>query len=536
MKRRLYYNGHILTMNNAEPLADYVLTEDDRIADLGKSDRIQQYLSEGAEGVDLQGRLMLPGFIDSHIHMLTAALNRFKLDISGMTFGTVDDMLRYVQEKKQGTKEPWISVFGFSEENIGTGQMVTRSDIDRFFPHVPVTVIRVCGHMCIINSSVIERLDKEKMESVAGGAFKKDDRGAYTGLATEGAQQYVLDNMPSADQETVLAFLAKEQELLLQNGITAIHDAGTDMMPPREYVKVYEEMNRRSLLKLRTYLMIRPGENEPFEDFCTYADELRAGHKGDPYLRIGSVKLFSDGSFGSRTAALNAPYMGEPENTGLLLRARLDQYIRPSADAGWQVAVHAIGDRSTGYVADLYSGSEKKKTDRLRIEHAELLNDSLIETIRKNHILIMTQPIFIREFGNTYLRNLGEERAMHIQPIRTLLKNGINVGFGTDYPVDDPNPLLGIRTAMTREIGDSGKPLNRTEAISFLEAVKCYTIRNAYGAFCEDSMGSIERGKYADFAILSGIEAGADGEIRDIAGAVVEMTVIGGKTVFLKGN
>ena len=160
------------------------------------------------------------------------------------------------------------------------------------------------------------------------------------------------------------------------------------------------------------------------------------------------------------------------------------------------------------------------------------MDEGLIEMIRDNRILIMTQPIFIREFGNTYFSNLGEERAMHIQPIRTLLDQGITVGFGTDYPVDDPNPLLGIRTAMTREIKNSCKRLNEAEGIGFDEAVRCYTINNAYGAFEEAHMGSIEPSKYADFVVLAGIVPDSDGKFRHLDDAAVDMTVIGGETVF----
>ncbi|NLU24573.1 MAG: amidohydrolase [Clostridiales bacterium] len=535
MKRRIFYNGRILTMNDAQPTAGYVLTQGDRVVELGSADRVAAYLAEGVEPVDLQGNMMLPGFIDSHIHMLTAALNRLKLDISGMRFDTIEEMLYYIRREKENSSDSWISVFGFSEENIREGRMVTRTDLDGVFPNIPVTIIRVCGHMCVVNSAAIRRLNREKMEHICGGAFQKDEKGTYTGIATEGAQQYVLDSMPAADEETILQYLESEQRYLLQNGITAIHDAGTDMMLPRDYVAIYERLDGRKQLKLRTYLMLRPGDNELFASFDEYVRERRLAHEGTASrLQIGCVKLFADGSFGSRTAAVTEPYTGEPDNTGLLLNTRLNQYATVAADAGYQVAVHAIGDRATGYVANLYKQSCKREQDRLRIEHAELLDDGLIRTIRENKLLIMTQPIFIREFGNTYFNNLGQDRAMHIQPIKTLLENGVTVGFGTDYPVDSPDPFFGIHAAMTRQIGNSQRILNGDEAIDFTQAIKCYTIRNAYGAFSEDCMGTIEPGKYADFAIVSGLVSDADGQVTDVCRAKVEQTVIGGETVFTR--
>lgn len=533
MEQKIYYNGTIFTMDDAVPTAKFVVTQGDRIAVVQTDGSIEDYIAQGAQPVDLHGTCMLPGFIDSHIHMLTAALNRRKLDISDMFFDTVSDMLDYVYRQTKSVNEPWVSVFGFSEENIKDNRMVTRWDIDAVFPEKPVTIIRVCGHMCIVNSAVIERLDKSRMESIVGGEFKKDTTGEYTGLATEGAQQYVLDSMPQVDEQTVIAYLRNEQDLLIKNGITAIHDAGTDMMLPKDYVRLYEKAENSGKLRIRTYLMVRPEEDESFTAFDCYLRELKERYAGNNFLRFGSVKLFADGSLGSATAAIKFPYEGQEDNLGLLLNVRLDQYVVKSADAGHQVAVHTIGDRGTEYVSNLYAQSALKKQDRLRLEHAELLDTELIDQIRENELLVMTQPIFIREFGSTYFKRLGEERAMHIQPLKTLLDKGIMVGFGTDYPVDDPNPLLGIHAAMTREIKGSDKSLNEAEKIDFLRAVKCYTLTNAYSAFQEKEMGSIETGKYADFVILSGLKYDDSGAVFDVSQAKVEQTVIGGKTAYL---
>lgn len=532
MDRKLYYNGPILTMNEAAPVVDYVLTEGDKIVEIGMADGLAKHLAAGTDAVDLQGRMMLPGFIDSHLHMLSAALNQLKLDLTDLTFDTIDDMLAYVKKEKGSSGDSWISAFAFFEENIGEHRIVTRQDIDKVFPDIPVTIIRVCGHMGIINSKAMEKLDPEKMANIVGGEFKKDANGEYNGQATEGALQYVLDNMPAADEETILKYLQGQQQYLISQGLTAIHDAGTDMMMPHDYVDIFEKMNEKGLLKIRTYLMARPGEDETPESFEQYLSALKAKNSPDGRLTIGAVKMFSDGSLGGRTAAINEHYQDEPDNTGLLLNERIDQYADYLINAGHQMAIHAIGDRSTGYVADTYCRAANKEGTRQRIEHAELLNDELIDTFKKNNIYIMTQPIFIREFGVTYFNNLGQDRAMQIQPLKTLLEKGIVVGFGTDYPVDDPNPLLGIHAAMTRQIKNCDKLLNEAEKISFADAVKCYTYGSACGAFCESAMGSIEPGKFADFVVLSGLQADASGTVTDVTSAVVDLTIIGGETLY----
>ncbi len=529
-KKILYRNGKILTMDRALPTADYVLTEDDRISAVGLGMPGKE-LTKADEQIDLGGCVMVPGFIDSHIHMLTAALNRLRINIGERYFDSVDDMLRSLRDECGERSAEWLSIFGFSEENIASGEMVTRKALDRYFPKQPVTVIRVCGHLCVVNSEAIGRLDPKKMEQIRDGAFLKDENGEYNGLATEGAQQYVLDSMPAPDRETVIRGMLKEQDLLIHYGITSIHDAGTDMLPPREYVKLYQEMDRRGLLRLRTSLMVRPGEEESFAEFSEWLSR-QTGEKEARRLKLGAVKLFADGSFGSRTAAVSEPYEGEAENRGLLLRERPERYIPPAADAGIQVAVHSIGDRATAMIAGLYSRSEGRHTARLRIEHAELLDEKLIGTIRDNGILIMTQPVFLYEFGQTYLKNLGQERSRRIQPIRSLLEQGVNVGFGTDYPVDSADPLLGIRTAMERKAKDGALILNRAESIDFTEALRCYTARNAYAAFQERETGMIRRGMQADFAVISGLIRNEDGALCVPETASVDRTVIAGDCVW----
>lgn len=534
MDRKLYYNGPIFTMNDAAPTADYVLTEGDKVVEVGMADGLAKHLASGVASVDLQGRTMLPGLIDSHLHMLSAALNQLKLDLTDLPFDTIDDMLTFVKKEKGDSGDSWISAFSFFEENIGEHRIPTCKDLDKFFPDIPVTIIRSCGHMGIINTKAMEQLDADKMANIVGGEFKKDETGAFNGQATEGALQYVLDNMPSADEEVILKYMQNQQQYLISQGLTAIHDAGTDMMQPHDYMDIFEKMNDRGLLKIRTYLMARPGEDETPEAFEKYLSGFKAKNKPGSRLTFGSVKMFSDGSLGGRTAAITAHYQDEPDNFGLLLNERIDLYADYLVKTGHQMAIHAIGDRSTAYVADIYSRAADKASTRQRIEHAELLNDELIETIKNNNIYIMTQPIFIREFGVTYFNNLGQDRAMQIQPLKTLLEKGIVVGFGTDYPVDHPNPLLGIHAAMTRQIKNCDKLLNEEQKISFTDAVKCYTYGSACGSFSEKEMGSIEPGKYADFVILSGLKADASGTVTDVSSAVVDLTIIGGETLYCR--
>ena len=507
MSRILYYNGKMITLNELQPNADYLLSADGVIAEVGSS---YGNIPEGLdfeEAVDLNGKVVIPGFIDSHMHMLTGAFSKMQVDVNDLQFETVEDMVRYIKASA-ASSDGWIRAAGFTEENIKEGRMPTKADLDAVIRDQPVILTRCCGHLSVVNSAVLDALDKEDMRTIRGGEFQADQNGQFTGIITEAAQQYILDRIPMPPKETILQKLEEEQQALIQKGICSIHDAGTDQVLPHEYIDIYRTFADSGKLKIRTYLMARPEDGEPFEQFVSMMGELKKAYPPETSrLFFGAVKLFADGSIGGRTAAINGSYADEPENHGLLLAERLNRYIKPTHSAALQLSVHAIGDRATEYVADqIIASSENEKETasedvRHRIEHAELLNEELIQKLKAHNFLIMAQPRFITEFGNTYRKNLGDA-AETIQPLRTLMETGIPVGFGTDYPVVDANPMLGIESAVNRTVKNSGVPLNEAERISFIDSLKAYTLMGAYGAFTEKLQGSLENGKFADFVVL----------------------------------
>lgn len=532
MSRILYYNGDFITLEKEMPQANYVMTVDGIITEMGLG-RPPEELDFDAV-VDLGGKPVVPGFIDSHLHMLTGALTKLQIDLNNRRFRDVVHMAEFVGERAAEGKG-WIRAYGFTEDNLMNPGIPTRAELDQAIPDRPVIITRVCGHLSIVNSAALEKLDALKMATIVGGEFKKGSDGKYNGIVTEAAQQYVLDNIPAPDTEEIFFRLQGEQRHLLSKGICSIHDAGTDQLLPRDYVEIYKEFNKAGKLALRTYLMMRPDDNEDFAAFAEQVKELKKQY--DPAksrLFFGAVKLFADGSLGGRTAAVRKGYVDEPENKGLLLSERLDRYVEKVHKAGLPVAVHAIGDRAVEYCLDLIEKSQADAPAEImhRIEHAEYLESDLIERLKKCGAYIAAQPGFIREFGNTYRKVIGDE-AEKIQPLKTLLKEGITFGFGTDYPVIDADPIKGIAAAVFRRVKGSPDPLNAEEALTVEEAIKAYTLDSAKGAGTDHLQGSLKRGKFADFTVLDRdirLSASAD----EMEETQIIATVVGGELLYQK--
>jgi len=519
-------------MEKDAPRADYLLSEDGVIKEIGSGRPL--YCDKWDEGVDLGGKTVVPGFIDSHLHMLTGALTKLQIDLNDMKFADVMQMIEYIRDEAPDGKG-WIRAFGFSEDNLGDVRLPSKEDIDKIISDRPVIITRVCSHLSIINSAALKLLDSEKAASIEGGEFKKDENGSYSGIITETAQQYVLDNIPAPSEEEIFSKLIKEQDYLLSKGICSIHDAGTDQLPPDEYVELYRKFNETGKLALRTYLMIRPDDNRDFESFAEKVRTLKREYTPErSKLFFGAVKLFADGSLGGKTAAVRRSYKGEKNNRGILLDERLARYIGDVNKAGFQLAIHAIGDRAVEACLNLIEESSKKDGSMAmhRIEHAELLTEDLIKRIKSGNIFIAAQPAFIYEFGHTYRKVLGED-AERIQPLKTLIKRNIKVGFGTDYPIIDVDPLKGIAAAMWRNVKNDTAPLKEKEKLSIEESVTAYTTGSASGSGTEHLQGSLKKGKFADFAVLDK-DIYAVSTPEEMEKIHVLATVVGGELLYQK--
>lgn len=533
MKTAIIRNANILTLDPKRPYANEMIIKGGLIVELGRTGELSFPKTAHDQIFDLKGSAVLPGFIDSHLHMLTAGLTKLQVDLNNLEKMCIPAMLALV--KKQAPEEGWVRAFGLEEARLAEGRMPTCADLDEVFPERPVIITRVCGHVSAINSAAMKAVGiGQDVENINGGEFKRDASGRLTGLVAERAQQYVLDRIPPYRDALILSKLAKEQVHLLQNGVCSIHDAGTDQIGVPDYVRNYIRFYGENKLKLRTYLMIRPIAGKSYEYMEDYLNGLKQNYRPEKdRLYFGAVKLFADGSIGGRTAGVYEAYAGEPGNKGLLLDESLDYYVTRCHASGFQVSVHAIGDRAAEYAIDrVIEGNRHKPRagHRHRVEHCELCSPSIINKLAENGILAMMQPAFIHEFGAGYQRNLTPERAARIKPIKTLLSRGVGIGFGTDYPVVSVNPFLGLDDAMRRIMGENGRPLNQEECIDLMQALRCYTLGSAFGSFTEQLQGTLEIGKFGDYiAVDKSLEQICLGGIRD---CLVEQTAIGGEVLF----
>ena len=492
---------HPLTdAETGEPSTEAVAVRDGEVVRVDSAYEVEFLDGVETEVVDLDGRTLLPGFIDAHTHLAMVGRYQRDADLSGVDSpGTCLDLLR---ERRDETAEGWILGFGYDESNWG-GEYLTRDRLDSVSTDRPVVAYREDMHLASVNSVVLERYgDEMPTEDV------RTADGEPTGVLVEDALDVLWDETRPGP-EGMREYLLAAQEHAHSLGITAVHDMVRNSPAPR----VYRELDSEGELSLRVRINY-------WRDHLDAVLEtgLRTNH-GSPRVRTGAIKTFTDGSIGGRTARLSEPYADAHDERG-------DWVVSPDdyADlagrvdaAGLQMTTHAIGDEAIGTVLDAYEGTDG---ERHRIEHAEVLTDDLIERLAAADVVVSVQPNFLKwaREDDLYAGRLGDERRRDSNRFGTLLEAGATLAFGSDcMPLD---PLFGIGQAV-----DAPTP---QQELPVTEALRAYTSGAAFAGFDEDRMGTIEVGKCADFAVL----AQSPWETDDVAGIDVEMTVVDGEVVY----
>ena len=522
-------NGTILTMDPAQPEVEAVGVIGERIVATGDRDAVAGTLPRGYRTLDLAGRTCLPGFNEAHNHMISFGLTLGHVTCSDPAVRSIEEIKRGVAERaRQLPPGSWIQGRGYDDNKLEERRHPTRWDLDEAAPKHPVVIVNGSGHMCVVNSLALQLAGiTRETPDPQGGHIVRDEHGEPTGLLQETAQELVRRVIPAPTLEEMVEALRRCNDAYAAAGITSSTDASSDS--PLQ-IEAYQRAVQRDALKLRTWLMIR-------ENLLPHliALGIKQGF-GDNRLRIGPIKLFIDGSLIGRTAAVSRPFLNDPrpDNYGLTMMSQeqLDEYVWRAHHAGFQIAVHAIGDRGIEMVLDAYQKAlerEPRPDHRHRIEHCGILRPDLIERIAAMRVLVVSQPIFITEYGDGFIRHLGLERIQLTYPFRSLLDAGITLVFSTDCPVSSYQPLKCIQAAVTEKTG-SGRSYALEEAITVEEALPLYTVAGAYATFEEDVKGRIRPGMLADFAILEqdprAVEPEALSEIR------VSQTIIGGETVY----
>lgn len=528
--KKAFINGKVYTVNEKQPLAEAVVTQGNKIIFVGSNQNAQKIIDSSTEVIDLNGKLMLPGFIDNHVHFVSGGFYLLGIDLRpANSTNEFKSILRDYAKKHPGK---WITGGYWNHENWETKDLPTKEMIDEVVSDQPVFVERLDGHMGVANSLALKLAGITKdTETPEGGVIVKDpNTGEPTGVLKDNAMNLIYRIIPAPnDEENYEALLAALNEAK-KLGITSVHD-----ITFADALKAYERAKAEKKLTCRIYT------RWPIADYKFLVEKnIKAGY-GDELIKMGSLKAFADGSLGSSTAWFFEKYNQDTTTFGLpmdiITDGSMEKWCIDADKNGLQLSVHAIGDRANAYMLDLFEKIKKENPEwdrRFRIEHAQHVRFEDIPRFARIGVIASVQPYHCIDDGVWAEKRIGPERIKYTYPFKSFLEAGVKLCFGTDWYVAPLNPLLGLYAAVTRRTLDDKNPDGwiPEQKISIEEAIKCYTINSAYAAFEENIKGSIEVGKLADLIVLSDDILAIDPvKIKD---AEVIMTVFDGKIIYKK--
>ena len=534
MSHLVLYNGKLHTQDPDCPQATAVAIREGRILAVGSDAEIKPLAGLNTQTIDLGGRLVLPGFTDCHIHFLEYALRRSQVILDGM-----DDWQEVRRRIQAGVERAnpgeWVLGGGWNQNLWGDGTLPTKADLDDISPQNPVALSRTDGHSMWVNSLALEKagITAETPDPPKSRIDRDSDSGEPTGILREWeAIRLIQDVIPEPDDETIVTALRESIAEAHRLGLTGIHEMRVEG-EKKPALRAFLRLRQRGDLLLRVACMI------PLE----YLDETIAlglgSGLGDATLRIGGVKLFTDGSMGSGTAWMLEPFEGSDDNYGLVItpKEELFDVARRAQAAGISLAIHAIGDRAIRTVLDVLTEVQggQPSTLRHRIEHVQCIPPSDVHRLAQLGVIASMQPPHIMDDWAVADRVWGK-RGRYAYVFRSLLDAGTHLAFGSDCPVAPLNPLLGIQAAVLRQ-DMKGEPEGGWypgERLTVAEAVRGYTLGAAYAVGLEDALGSITPGKLADMVVLSrDIFTIPPEEISDTQ---VDHTIFDGQVVYRRSD
>ena len=531
--KKIFFGGQILTINKNEPSVEAVGIEGEKILAVGRFNDIKDNLGKDCNLIDLEGKTLLPGFIDSHLHPIILIFFLFSLDLKNVK--SLDELKKLLKDTaKDKPKDKLILGLSLKEEEFDNPKervLPTKWDLDEVCPDHPIFIMRYDGHMGVANSKalVLAGITNET-PSPEGGEIRRNEQGEINGQLTELAASSMISLVPFPEPDIINQTASKGFDLLASKGITSLHaviqaeagaemgDAGAFEVPIFKNIMEQIPQNWYSMIFTHNPKKLKRLKKPPLD-----------GGMIESKFRVGCLKLFADGTYGSATALMYEPFSDHPDKSGFMVveKEELYEYMKIAHNLGFQIGIHTIGDKGNRVVVDLYKrliDEFPKEDHRHRIEHASSLTPDVIDDMQRLGLIAACQPPFINSEYTWLPKRLGPERCKQAYPIKSLIDAGVVVASGSDCPIEDPDVILGLHALVNRN------GFVPEECISIEDALKTYTINGAYAAFEEKIKGSIEVGKLADFVILdkNPLEVRSD-EIKDIK---VMETIIRGKTVF----
>jgi predicted amidohydrolase YtcJ len=523
-------NANVWTVDSKLPKAQAVAIIGDRIVAVGSQADVQGWRGASTRVIDAAGKLVLPGFNDAHVHFVSGGQQLDAVDLNDST-SAEEFVKRVAQQASKTPNKQWITGGDWDETKWSPAQLPTKEMIDAVTPDNPVFLNRYDGHMSLANSIALRLAGvTASTPDPPGGSIVRDAQGNPTGALKDAAMGYVFKVIPPLSHDQRLHAVQRALSHAASLGVTSVQD----MNPEYADIAVYSELLDRGQLTTRIYAA-------PL--ITQVDDQVKIGIRrafGSPYLRIGALKAYADGSLGSATAYFFEPFADQPNNHGLLsdemhpISLMHDRMMKADA-AGLQLCTHAIGDAGISAILDIYTDLVKvhgKADRRFRIEHAQHMAAKDFARFADLGVIASVQPYHAIDDGRWAEKRIGHDRASRTYAFRTFLNDGVRVAFGTDWNVAPLNPMLTLYAATTRATLDGKNPNGwfPEQKLTVVEAVQAYTMGSAYAEFQDQEKGSITPGKLADMVIVNDDIFQIDPvKIRDVK---VTKTIVGGKVVW----
>ena len=523
----ILYNAAIHTMDPANPLAESVAISGGRFLVVGTNQEVANLPSAGVKRIDIGGHTVVPGFIDGHLHFASSGLSHLReVDCDLGSIAAVQAAIR----KRAAEVGPgkWVG-FKFDDTKTKEGRGLRKADLDAVAPDNPVAIDHRGGHSTYVNSRALALVDvNEKSPDPPGGRYERDAEGRLTGRLQEDAAGPLRAKVDfpatRAERQAGVALLSK---MLTRAGLTSVDDPG---IAP-EALTAYQDAYDAGELTVRVYACIWQGKavGGPAYIKNMLAAGVRSG-LGNEWVRVGAQKLLCDGSISERTAYLSQPYIGRPNDHGILVANEEELYeaARPGHLAGWQTGIHANGDVAIDIVLKVYERLQReapRKDPRYRIEHCVVINDDLVGRIKAQGVIPLPFSTYVYYHGEK-MKEYGPERLNHMFALRSFIDAGIRPTIGSDYVPGPFEPMMFLQSAVTRT-DTKGTVWGPKQRITVDEAIRVGTINGAYASYEEKLKGSIEIGKLADLVVL-----GRDPYKSDPSTLVnipIERTMVGGE-------